>query len=383
MPDRSRHHANKSFFHRNIVPLLFLVLVIAAAAVFCAAVVDGLTIRQPDAAVLGDASVSEPDESSSSSAPEVKTTAYSGDVEHLSVPCLTAFPDLAFTDSGDHINNFLLTADEFKQMLSELYQNGYILVDVHDLYEEGADGFRRKTIQLPEGKKPLILSVDDVSYHADAVKGGTSRLVLDSSGKVASSLVNEQGELTVSRDYEVFPIVDQFVEQHPDFSWNGAKGIIGLTGYDGVLGYRTQPGSASRESEAEEALKVIRALSQNGWQFACNTYSRMGYRDASASQIQSDLETWSVQVQPLTGVTDILLFPFGSWPEHGTDAYQALTDAGYRYFYSSGMGYYERCYDSYVFQDRKNICGYTLSNYADSLSGLFNAQTVLDRNARA
>ncbi|MCI8497206.1 MAG: hypothetical protein HFE85_03000 [Clostridiales bacterium] len=344
------------------------------------AFVDGLTIHHSDTSLPADSSVSDasgPDEPSSSAQP-VKMVSYSGNVEHLSVPCLTAFPELAFDGEGDHLNNFLLTAKEFKQMLSELYQNGYMLVDVHDLYAQGTDGFQRKDLQLPEGKKPLILSVDDVSYHADAAKGGTSKLVLDQNGKVASSLTNPQGEIVVSRDYEVFPIVDQFVEEHPDFSLNGAKGIIGLTGYDGVVGYRTRS-----TSDAQDAQKVLHALSQSGWRFACNTYSRMGYGNASAAQIKSDLETWSVQVQPLTGVTDILLFPFGSWPEHGSDAYRALTDAGYRYFYSSGMGYYERCYDGYVFQDRKNICGYSLNNHADSLSGLFNAQTVLDRTARA
>lgn len=382
MPDHTRRHAKKGFFHRNIVPLLFLILVIAAAAVFCVAFVDGLTIPHPQTVQTPEESSSVSEEPSSS-AEEVPLVAYSGEVEHLSVPCLTAFPELAFSDEGDHINNFLLTADEFKRMLNVLYQNGYMLVDVHDLYEQTEEGFQRKPIELPEGKKPLLLSVDDVSYHEDAAKGGTSKLVLDSNGKVASSLINPEGELIVSRDYEVFPIVDQFVEEHPDFSLNGAKGIIGLTGYDGVLGYRTQPSSSTRETESEEAEKVIRALSEDGWLFACNTYSRMGYADASAAQIKKDLENWSVYVQPLTGVTDILLFPFGSWPQHGTDAYQALTDAGYRYFYSSGMKYYERCYDHYVFQDRKNICGYSLNNNAESLSGLFNAQVILDRTARA
>ena len=35
------------------------------------------------------------------------------------------------------------------------------------------------------------------------------------------------------------PIVDDFVREHPDFSYRGDKGTIALTGYNGVLGYRS------------------------------------------------------------------------------------------------------------------------------------------------
>ena len=35
------------------------------------------------------------------------------------------------------------------------------------------------------------------------------------------------------------PLIDAFVKKHPDFSYRGAKGTLALTGYNGVLGYRT------------------------------------------------------------------------------------------------------------------------------------------------
>ena len=35
------------------------------------------------------------------------------------------------------------------------------------------------------------------------------------------------------------PLIDTFVKEHPDFSYHGRKGILAMTGYDGVLGYRT------------------------------------------------------------------------------------------------------------------------------------------------
>ena len=34
-------------------------------------------------------------------------------------------------------------------------------------------------------------------------------------------------------------VLEDFIETHPDFSYQGSKGILAFTGYDGILGYRT------------------------------------------------------------------------------------------------------------------------------------------------
>lgn len=39
--------------------------------------------------------------------------------------------------------------------------------------------------------------------------------------------------------------VEAFIQEHPDFSNNGARGILGLTGYNGILGYRTDDSLAT------------------------------------------------------------------------------------------------------------------------------------------
>ena len=76
------------------------------------------------------------------------------------------------------------------------------------------------------------------------------------------------------------PLIDSFVKEHPDFSYKGAKGIIALTGYNGILGYRTDISYQERpddlnadkvkwldehpdfslEKEREEAKKVADAM---------------------------------------------------------------------------------------------------------------------------
>ena len=87
------------------------------------------------------------------------------------------------------------------------------------------------------------------------------------------------------------PLIDRFVEKHPDFSYRGARGIVALTGYNGILGYRTDISYETRpadlddnkvewlnahpdfslEKEREEAKKVAEAMKKEGWLFASHT----------------------------------------------------------------------------------------------------------------
>lgn len=43
----------------------------------------------------------------------------------------------------------------------------------------------------------------------------------------------------VTGAYDAVPRLDAFLEEHPDGCYKGARGIIALTGYNGILGYRT------------------------------------------------------------------------------------------------------------------------------------------------
>ena len=47
------------------------------------------------------------------------------------------------------------------------------------------------------------------------------------------------------------PLIDRFVEEHPDFSYRGAKGIVALTGYNGILGYRTDSSYETRPDDLD------------------------------------------------------------------------------------------------------------------------------------
>ena len=46
-------------------------------------------------------------------------------------------------------------------------------------------------------------------------------------------------------------ILENFIKDHPDFSHNSSKGIIFLSGENGILGYNTNHNNASSKYEAK------------------------------------------------------------------------------------------------------------------------------------
>ena len=113
---------------------------------------------------------------------------YTGEVEHIFFHSLIIYPELAFDNIGHSANGYnmwYITVDEFKNILSKLYERGYVLVNIKEVYKQDSTGKTvRQDIYLPEGKKPLILSQDDVNYY-DFMKtdGFADRLVIDEDGK--------------------------------------------------------------------------------------------------------------------------------------------------------------------------------------------------------
>ena len=58
----------------------------------------------------------------------------------------------------------------FLKMLDAFYEDGYVLVRIRDIASETTDEngntvFSWGEILLPEGKKPLVMSQDDVCYY--------------------------------------------------------------------------------------------------------------------------------------------------------------------------------------------------------------------------
>lgn len=299
----------------------------------------------------------------------VTYAAYDGIVEHLFFHPVVAYPELAFDGDAqaDGIDDFMVTADEYRAILQSVYDRGYVLVDIADVWSETTDEngnakMVKNTLYLPEGKKPLILSFDDTNYYEYMLSNGFAwKLVIGEDGKIASYGKDPQGAEVVSRDLDAIPILDKFVEEHPDFSPFGAKGCLSLTGYEGILGYRTQTDTKSwteaqeqnRQKEREAVKPIIAELKRTGWTFGSHTWGHIRLGTMSLETIQADTKRWFDEVGSLVGPTTILFYPHGERPD-GDDwqktgpVFQYLQSQGFRVFCSVGINSF-----SYI---KKDIC---------------------------
>ncbi len=273
----------------------------------------------------------------------------SEEVRHFSFRVLLS-DDMA----GD---NSILTVGQFREILQRLYDSNYILVDFYSIagvqeQEDGSKTFSTASLDIPEGKIPFVLSQRDVSYSLDRIgKGYASRMIVTEDGQLTNQYQAADGTL-VQGAYDVAPILEEFIAEHPDFAYENARGILALTGYNGILGYRTSEllgktaeegnqyavyGTFDVNAEREACRPVVEALKQRGWHFASygNNYCSYG---AEYDMMVSDMETWKNNVSDLIGGTDLLVFPcetdIGTWSEYKEDnqKYSYLKGLGFNYF---------------------------------------------------
>ncbi len=311
--------------------------------------------------------------------------------------------DGQYTEDG--YNQYMTTISEFEKILEEMYARGYVLVKIHDIAqlvtdENGKQVYRQGDIYLPEGKKPFVMSQDDVNYYEYMVDsdgdhlpdaggdGFAHKLLVGTDGRITCEYITAEGQ-TVCGDYDLVPILETFIEKHPDFSYRGAKAIVALTGYEGVYGYRTDKDGKERltpdefQKEVDGAKEVTAWLLENGWEISSHSYGHPAYGNISAASLAKDVARWEEEVQPIVGDTDIILYPFGSdiagIGKYSGEKYETMYAAGYRFFCNvDSSDYWVQIRDNYVRQGRRNLDGYRLWYNPGMLDDLFDAEAVFD-----
>ena len=337
----------------------------------------------------------------------VAYTEYSGVVEHLFFHPVIAYPEQAF--DGDHMSNgyddWMVTVGEYNKILQSVYEKGFVLVDISDCWSEGVaeDGSPRmvkNTLYLPEGKKPLILSYDDVNYNLYTLGDGfTYKLIFGEDGKLWSWGLDPEVNEVVSRDLDAITILDKFVEEHPDFSPFGAKGCLSITGYEGILGYRTQTDSenwtaereAERQKEIEAAKPIVAELKRTGWTFGSHTWGHVSLNSRSYETVTADMQRWFDEVGSLVGDVSVLFYPFGGRLD-GDDVNQTgpamewMVDHGFRIFSSVGIDSWSRCKSDVnaVICDRLHPDGTTLrsAKSRERYMRFYDAADIIDLSVR-
>ena len=305
--------------------------------------------------------------------------------------------------SGDY-DQVMTTIDEFNKITQSMYEKGYVMVSIYDMATVDENGnMTPGEILLPEGKIPFVLSEDDVCYyHYMDGDGFASKLVVDDDGKVRNEYIEDDGSVSVG-DYDVVPLIDRFVEEHPDFSYRGARGIVALTGYNGILGYRTDSSYETRpddldadkvqwldnhpdfdpNTEREGAKKVVQAMKKEGWLFASHTWGHQNVSQISLEKLQADTQRFKENVDPLIGGTDIIIFAFGAdlagAEDYSGEKFEYLKSQGYNYFCNvDSSQYFVQIRDNYFRMGRRNLDGYRMYYNPELISDLFDAQEVFN-----
>jgi len=333
----------------------------------------------------------------------VKATLVEQDVTkitHIFFHILMADPSNCLNESkwgkqAGGYNSLMTTIPEFKKILEEMYQNGYVLVSLHDMgtMETQSDGTQKMVkgkIMLPEGKKAFVMSEDDVCYY-EYMKGAgfADKMIIGEDGKPTLHYTDADGNEFVG-DYDIVPILDKFIEEHPDFSYHGHKACLVFTGYNGVLGYRTDEtylpencvehkveSGHDVEAERAEAVKVLKALYEDGYDLGSHSWGHRDMGEMSYDALVTDMEKWDKNVNSLireaTGRdADILIYPkgadIGDWrgytssdqkKEGCLNKFTYLYNKGFRYFCNvDSSQYWIQIGDNYIRTGRRALDGY-------------------------
>lgn len=331
---------------------------------------------------------------------KAKTVAYPDmdKITHIFFHSLIADTSKAFdggsTSAG--YNQVMTTISEFNQIIQSMYEKGYVMVDIHDIAkievaEDGSEKMVYQSIYLPEGKIPFVLSQDDVSYYEYMTGDGfANRIVVDENGELTCEMDLEDGT-TVRGDFDMVPLIEAFVREHPDFSYRGAKGMLCLTGYNGVLGYRTDTEYENNPTYAEDvetAKQVAAVLKEKGWYFASHSWGHIHMQERSFDAVKTDTDKWESRVEPILGETDVLVYPFGEdigdWHPYQGEKFEYLESVGFRYFCNvDSAKYWMQLGSNYLRQGRRNVDGQRMWQDLQNpekakLSDLFDVQAVFD-----
>lgn len=324
-------------------------------------------------------------------------------IANLSFHVLIQDPVRAFNDAelGGMYNRNFVTVSEFSKILEQLYTGGYVLVDFNSFIASNEDltgnrNFSYNPVLLPEGKKPIMITetmVNYFDYMIDGNKDGepdaggagfASKLIVDTNGDIKAQMVDASGQTQVG-DFDLVPVLETFISEHPDFSYRGARATLAVTGTQGIFGYRTNTSYISSvnqtfyEEEVASAKVLVDALRAKGYTLACFTYGNTAYRDLSVAQIKTEMQNWSSQITPVLGEVDVMVYARTSdIDDYSGNKFNVLYDAGFRYFVTNGTSPKTDINSTFVRQTRLMVTGNAMAWSSNQFTGYFDCNVVLD-----
>lgn len=181
---------------------------------------------------------------------------------------LIGYPEIAFSETNSQKEADHLTANEFQNLLKQLYDENYILINFEDMINLDQDSITRKELYLPANKKPLILVFNDNNYNN--ASGFIEKYIIDPYGEIAcyNSKETEKNIITYNKDY--IPILEAFISSNKDFSFNNARAMICFNENDKILGYNISKQNPNQAQEILSLKKLVNTLKEKGYKFSYN-----------------------------------------------------------------------------------------------------------------
>ncbi len=313
-------------------------------------------------------------------------TEYNGPIEHLTFETLLSNPDRALNQNitnSTMLDESKITPFEFKKILQELYSNNYILISLKELYfiEENIIYF--KPIFIPQNKKPLILSFNNVTYKThQTIPGEIDKIIIDNDNQFATYSTKQNIQNRIAYDNEFLPILEAFIENNPDFSYNNAKGIIFFTINNGILGYDINTKKPSSKHDIKRASEICKRLTLNGWEFGSNGYSYIQEENFNDMEFTKNINLTRNQLSNVTCNTTYYASPTGVNILSQKDKYTILKENNFQVYFENSFKNKFELIDNSLFMSRKEVNGNTLRHNTLEFQHLFDCKKVYDHASR-
>lgn len=294
----------------------------------------------------------------------------------LSFDTLIAFPDKVFNMENKYHLTYdenKITYHEFHKIIFELYKNNYILVNLTDYIENKP---------LPQNKKPLLLTFNNVTYLSNYQnQGEIDKIIIDRNNQIATYTTKKSIQDRIQYDNEFIVILEEFIKNHPNFSYNNARGIIFLSGENGILGYNTSHKNASSRYERKRVTEIVYKLKSLGWIFGSHNYKYIDENIKSDIEFAKDLSLWNKEIKSILGETPLYAYPHGVEIEDNTKKDLLMSNGFKIFFHNSNTSKIDKYGDIYKIT-RLHISGKTLRNNIQSFKNLFDCDYIYDHKNR-
>lgn len=173
------------------------------------------------------------------------------------------------------------TYDHFRQDLEFLYNNGYYLVNMRDMAE--------KKLNIPAGKKPVVLTFDDATEgQFRFLKGADGKIKRDAAGK---GVIDPNCALG---------IIEAMAAKHPDFGKAGTFYVL--------------PSGFEQDEAIAEKFQFLVA---NGYEIGSHTWGHDNLGKLPAGQITTSLTKLQKFINQQVGKpyeVKTIAYPNGFWP---------------------------------------------------------------------